>query len=104
MADDHGVASVSFYLDSNHNGVGDPTELLGTSTSGWTWTGAVTWGTGIQTYLAIATDDGYPAGGPLRQHLGLRDEHGSCHHLAADYAGNLQSQCQPSRPGAFPSM
>ena len=65
VADDHGVASVSFYLDSNHNGVGDPTELLGTSTSGWTWTGAVTWGTGLQTYLAIATDDGYPAGGPL---------------------------------------
>jgi len=61
-ADDHGVASVAFYLDSNHNGVGDPSELLGTSTSGWTWSGTVTWSTGQQTFLAQATDDGYPVG------------------------------------------
>ncbi|NUQ66222.1 MAG: Ig-like domain-containing protein, partial [Pirellulales bacterium] len=64
VSDDHGVASVSFYRDVNGNNVGDPGELLGTDTSaagGWVWSGAATWAPGTSTYLAQATDDGYPA-------------------------------------------
>lgn len=65
-ADDHGVASVSFYRDINGNGLPEPNELLGTDTNGadgWSCTVPANWTPGQWRFLAIATDDGFPAGG-----------------------------------------
>jgi hypothetical protein len=65
VTDDHGVVAVTFYRDADRNGIGSPSEILGTDTvaaDGWSWTGAVTWSPGQCRYLAMATDDGWPMG------------------------------------------
>jgi len=63
VEDDHGVMAVTFYRDTNGDGV--PDVPLGTGadgSDGWSWTGSVTWPVGQTHYLAQATDDGWPLG------------------------------------------
>lgn len=62
VADSDGtVTGVSFYLDLNHNHVGDLKELLGTDVSGadgWSWTGSTLgWPCGAVELLARADDN-----------------------------------------------
>jgi len=67
VADPDGtVAAVYFYRDANFNGLAEVDEEIGRDESladGWAWTGAVTWGTGMHTYIARPKDDDGVMGG-----------------------------------------
>ena len=63
VEDDHGVAAIEFFEDTNLDGIPQPDEKIGTDMSendGWSWTGVADWDTGLTRFLVRAIDDGYP--------------------------------------------